>query len=209
MPFVPTPGVAEVKFSHTINGAPDKGWVLHYTRDGGEAWTVDTLEDLNQALVAWWNLRQKPLMHSSTRLDRIRSRDISTLNSFQAETTAGLPISGTRAGVSVPNQIVLSVKKITGFTGKSFRGRIYQFGFVQADLGTPVLVTNAFLNSVEQAWADSLLIVGALDNYNHVLVSKYSNGNPRIEGQIALIQSMGVVDQRVDTNRKKLPKGSA
>lgn len=209
MAFVPATNVAEVKFSHTLLGAPDKGWVLHYVQNPVAAWTIAKLEDLAAACITWWDVHMQPLMNTSTRLDRVRIRDITTESGLQVDSTAGLPLTGSRAGTAAPPQVVLSIKKSTGFTGKTFRGRVYQFGMVTADLGTPVLVTSTYLNLVEAAWNEALFLVGGVGNYDLVLVSRQEDGQPRATGQIAIVTNMAAVDQRIDTNRKKLPRGSA
>lgn len=209
MAFIPVPGVIEVKLDHTYFGTGGKGMVMHYIINGGGAWTIPDINDCLDALVTWWDTHLQPLMSPQVTLNRIRARDLSTVNSLQGETTAGLPLTGTRSGTPLTANVVLALKKVTGFTGKSFRGRVYHFGLCSGDVINTNYCTTATINSLEAAYNESLVLVGGLNNYDQVLVSRYADKQPRTTGILTLIQDFQAVDQRFDTNRKKLPKGTA
>lgn len=208
MAFVPVPNIVEVFCEHTYAGAPGKGWVLHYDAVN-TPWTLEMMDDLAGAIITWWNTYIKPTVNSQVVFERIRMRELSSVNSLVFDTSTGLPLVGTRAGTPTQSQVVLSVKKGTGIAGKSFRGRVYHFGFNTGDLSTANTVSTAYSSLVETAWQEALLHIGTLDQYGLVVVSRETGGQPRVTGVATAVTQMSLVDRRVDTNRLKLPKGGA
>lgn len=209
MAFVPVTNVVEVKFDHTYFGVGGKGWVFHYALVSQGAWDASLLQELLTLLVSWWDVSMQPLMSAQVTLNRIRARDLTTENGLQWETTTGLPLTGTRAGTPLQANAVLSLKKVTGFTGRSFRGRMYHFGLVTADIVNTNFISTATINALEAGYEEALLIPGAVEQYQMVLASKYSDGQQRPVGIATSVFDIQAVDSRIDTNRLKLPKGSA
>jgi len=188
--------------SFTQNGKEGVGNVLHYEKTGGP-WTLDALDDLAAYLKAWFNTHLKPQMNTATGLHRIRLRDITTQNGLIMDYNDGLPIDGTLSGSPVSNNVAFSLKKNTGFSGKGFRGRIYQGGFVEADT-TGNFLSPTRANAYAAAWTEALFISGGVADYGMVLVSKFFNGSPRATGLITDVSSITYADLRVDTMRSRL-----
>lgn len=208
MAFVPATNTIEMFVEHQYQGAQGKGYVLHYKNSLG-AWTLALMADLATTFIANWNTHMKPLVNNQTVLERIRMRDLTTISGLVYDTAAGLPIAGTRTGTPTQSQVVISVKKNTGLAGKSYRGRVYHFGFNQGDFSAPNNLSTSYTASVETAWNELILLVGASGDYEMVLVSKFTGGQPRVSAEVTPITNMTLVDRRVDTNRLKLPKGGA
>lgn len=208
MAFVPATNVVEMFVEHQYQGAQGKGYVLHYANTLG-AWTLPLMADLATTFISNWNTHMKPLVNNQTVLERIRMRDLTTISGLVYDTAAGLPISGTRAGTPTQSQVVISVKKNTGLAGKSYRGRVYHFGFNQGDFSVANNLSTAYTSSIETAWNELVLLVGASADYEMMLVSKFTGGQPRASAEVTPITNMTLVDRRVDTNRLKLPKGGA
>lgn len=202
MAFVPAAGIAEVFMEFVCNGKPGLGFVLHYEKTA-PAWTSAILADLGEYLRVWFNTHLKPQMHTSSALQRIRMRDLTTQNGLVADYATGLPISGTLAGSPVTNNVAFSLKKNTGFAGKNFRGRIYQFGFVEVDTIGNTL-DSARANAYVDAWTEALFISGGLADYGMVLVSKYFNNAPRAAALVTDVTSITYADLTVDTRRDRL-----
>lgn len=202
MPFVPALNIAEVFVEHQFNGKPGVGWVLHYESSLG-AWTAPTLQDCGEALRDWWNTHMKSQVNANTILTRIRLRDITVQNGLVFDLTNGMPITGTLSGTSPSANVAFSLKKNTGFSGKSFRGRIYQMGMIEADIDQNfILAVRA--NAYVAAWTEALFLGGGVADYGMVLASKYSNGGPRSTAQINPVTSITYEDLRVDTRRDRL-----
>jgi hypothetical protein len=202
MPFVPAINVAEVFIEHNFNNKPGVGWVLHYENSLG-SWTAALLADLALQLVTWWDTSMQPLMTGSVHLERVRLRDITVQNGIVAEYTTGLPLTGSRAGASMPANVALSVKKNTGLAGKSFRGRVYQFGMAEGDV-TVNTVETAYVTPLLAAWNEALLLIGASADYVMVLASKYSGNAPRPTALVSEVTSFSLADRTVDTRRDRL-----
>lgn len=202
MPFVPAANVIEVFIEHSFNNKDGIGWVFHYKPTTAPI-SLEKLLDLGQALAAWWNTDVKPLVANTTHLTRVRLRDISVQNGIVADYTTGMPITGTRAGAAMPANVSLSLKKNTGYAGRSFRGRVYWLGITEGDV-TNNAVATTYINDIVDALQEAIIIVGAVDEYEMVVVSKYNSGNPRPTGLATLVQTFSVADNVVDTRRDRL-----
>lgn len=202
MPFVPATNVVEVFMEHTLNNKKGVGWVIHYESSLG-AWTPATMNDLALQLRDWWNTDMKPLVNTSVSLDRIRMRDLTTQAGLVLDYTAGLPIAGTLAGSPSTANVAFVLKKNSGYAGRSYRGRIYQFGFVETDTTLNEL-SSARANAYVAAWTNALLLVGAAADYGMLIISKYSGGAPRATAIETDVTSISYSDSTVDTRRDRL-----
>lgn len=202
MVFVPATNVVEAFVEHTFNGKDGVGWVLHYESSMG-AWDLAQMADLGNELVTWWDTNMQPLMAGSVSLQRIRMRDITTANGLVLDYTTGLPLAGTRSGAAMPGNVALSIKKNTGYAGRSFRGRIYQFGMVEGDV-TANYIEAGYTTPLLAAWTQALLLVGAVGDYGMLVVSKYSAGSPRPLALETEVVSVSLADTRIDTRKDRL-----
>jgi len=203
MTFVPVAGINEVFIEHQYNGKPGVGWVLHYETTAA-GWTAPIFLDFGAAIVSWWDVHMQPLMGNTVQLQRIRMRDLTTQNSGVLDYTTGLPLTGTRTGNAVSANVAFSLKKNSGLAGRSFRGRVYQFGMTEDDSSANVVGTG-YANAVRAAWNEALFLSGTLEDYAMVVVSKYSAGQPRAAGIATDVINFSYVDLQIDTRRDRLP----
>jgi hypothetical protein len=202
MPFVPAAGIAEVFVEHTFNGKPGLGWVLHF-ESTVLPWTVAILADLGNEIRAWWVAEMQANMTTAVRLDRIRLRDITSQNSPIYDFNTSLPVSGTLTGQSMPGNVAFSIKKNSGLAGRSFRGRVYQFGFNEADVDLNSIGAGR-ANSYVAAWNEARLLVGGLADYGMVICSKFSQGSPRAAAVSTPVTSFSYADLTIDTVRNRV-----
>lgn len=202
MAFVPVTGIAEVFMEHNLNDKSGVGWVLHYEKTLG-AWTNATLVDLAEQLIVWWDTHLQPLVGAHMALTRVRLRDLSTQNGLIADVTSTLPINGTLSGTPPSNNVAWSLKKSTGLSGRSFRGRIYHMGMTESVVNAN-LIDTSHGNAVITAWNEALFFSGGVADYGMVVVSKYSGGNPRVLGLATDCIAIAAADFRVDTRRDRL-----
>lgn len=202
MPFVPVPNIVEVFMEHSFHEKQGIGWVLHYENALG-VWSTDTMQELFSQLIAWWTASMKPLVTADVTLYRVRGRVLTTATSGIDERVLTSPQTGTRAGQAMPNNVAFSLKKNTGLAGRSNRGRIYQFGFAEADVSGNFMTT-ALANSYVTAWNEALLFTGELTTYGMVVASKYSGNAPRPTGVATDVLYISYSDTRVDTRRDRL-----
>lgn len=113
---------------------------------------------------------------------------------------------GTHVGDAMPNNVTFSLKKVSGLTGRSARGRTYWIGVPRTEL------TAADENIVESAYVAEMVtsvdsIRGAINGqgtWEAVLVSRFSGGVQRAEGVTFDWIDTVSVDNRIDTQRGRL-----
>lgn len=208
MAFVPALNTVRVFFEHAIHGNSGHGWVFHY-KLAGLTPGIEEMEFLAAELVDWWNVNVRAFMGSYVSLQRLRLLDLTTAESFEFTWSAGLPITGTRVGTDLPANLAFCIKLSTGLSGRSNRGRTYFFGMVEGDV-TGNSVTTTYANGVRSAMNAALEFddgLGAI--WNLVVASFISGGQPRVTAQINQVINASYVDLRVDTQRRRLPRGGS
>lgn len=106
----------------------------------------------------------------------------------------------------LPNNVTLSLKKISGFTGRSARGRWYCVGIPEDALASnenvyDPLRVDGFIAGVEAA-----RIGCALAGWAAVIVSRYTGGVLRPYGETFPWVQTVAVNNNVDTQRRRLTK---
>ncbi len=143
--------------------------------------------------------------HSDCSYLRTEGRGLELENDvFASNNDSAGPGSG--ASGAMPNNVTLSIKKESGLTGRSARGRSYWIGALKGELLT------ADENFFKTAYVD--LIVANIDlirtttngvsGWQAVLVSRFTGGAERSEGKTFDWLSTIAVDDRVDTLRNRL-----
>ena len=108
-----------------------------------------------------------------------------------------------------PNNVTFSIKKASGFTGRSARGRTYWIGIPQDKTSAPDEnhLTDAYRDAIVLAVDKIRQIINATFNWDAVLVSRFSGGVARDDGVTFTWVSTSAVDKRIDTMRNRLPSG--
>lgn len=200
MPFIPTPQTLQVEFVHLFNGQYVE-WVLHYT--GSAAPDTTNMTAFAAACVTWWNANIRSRMTAAVQLIQVKVTDMSSATGEVVTYGTGLPSTGTAVGDSLPNNVALVISKRTNKRGRSFRGRIYMFGWPEAEnAGNTVspTTTNAYLT----AWGLLKTLVVGSDSWGMVVLSRYNAGVPRPFGVPTLVTNF-TTDGSVDSQRRRLP----
>lgn len=113
---------------------------------------------------------------------------------------------GTAIGQALPNNVTLSIKKFSGLTGRSARGRTYWIGINEVEMqgGNENLLNQAY---VDLLVADVDFIrtkIDVLAGWSAVLVSRFSDNVKRAEGITFPWVGSVAVDIKVDTQRPRL-----
>lgn len=195
------PATVKLSWFYTMNGEPAMNRI-HVS----VASTLPTAGDcttLAQAGSAWWQANVKALVPSTFILREVNAVSIAEVNGPQGTATAGLPMPGTNAGVSLPNNVSFAVSLRTGLTGRSARGRWFWGGLTEDQVT---------LNSVTAPTV--ALIVGAIDTListiqglsaQVVIVSYFANKVLRPGGPVKFIVTDALaVDDIVDSQRGRL-----
>jgi hypothetical protein len=166
-------------------------------------WDPDSLGDLGEALLSWENTLGKAQRSNQITCIGVECRDISVQDSFVVTVAAIPPIQGTLQTPVLPANVTLAVSLRTPFAGRSFRGRTYWIGLsegaVQGDF-----VINSTAQGILAAVRALVEDVPQPLNAQLVVVSRYANGAPRNIGIATPVTSVSLVDQRVDTQRRRL-----
>jgi hypothetical protein len=200
MPFIPVLGIVQAELVYLWQGQFVQN-VLHYDTPG--ATTITEMEELGDLLVDWFDVQLQPQVTSQLSLVEVKLTDLTSEFGPVVEWTTGLPIVGTNIGQTMPNNVAIVMTKRTVFRGKSFRGRIYHPGLVEAQVTNNQLVpaTQTLLLTNYNALVE---LEGAGGLYTLQVVSRYTNNAPREIGVATPVISI-TTDGFIDSQRRRLP----
>lgn len=202
MAFQRVPNTAEIDVIYTLNGIIVQNTFYGQFPAGYSVGDLQTLADaIDLNLAASWLPDQPP----EAIYDRIEVRGLNAEFDFVVTQNANAG-PGSNVDRTLPNNVTLSIKKISGLTGRSARGRVYWIGILEGE----ILPSNE--NFLAQAYVD--LIVADVDfvrtnidlipGWNAVLVSRFTGGAKRSEGITFPWVGSVAVNTRVDTYRPRL-----
>ncbi len=203
MAFQPVPDVAQVNVVYTYNGEPVLN-SFYGKLDGGY-----TLADLTALAVAtdlkvggnWLALQPSEAVYVRTEV-----RGLAVENDLIATANANAG-PGVDLGEGLPNNVTLSLKKQSGFTGRSARGRTFWIGIPRSSLLDSdenffkSFSVTAIVAAIEQIRSG----INATLAWDAVLVSRFTGGLQRPFGITFPWASTVAVNERVDTLRGRLP----
>lgn len=200
MPAVYNPTVARAVSKGTMDGQSINN-VLHV--DSPETWTDLRLQELANIMTSWWTVDLLPFLTSTYVLREIVCDSLAGINAPQFVATAGLPAPGLSGSAPVPNNVALAVSLKTGFRGRSGRGRWFLAGLTEGVV-TASRVSGTFRDNIVGAFGElrAALITA---NMRPVVYSTISGGDPRPVGIAFPVTSFAVVDDVVDSQRRRLP----
>lgn len=206
MPFIPVMNVGEFRMQFTYFGQLCEN-VYHVFTPGG--WDVSEMTEMAAKFRDWWIERLKPNVSGSLTLRQVEFRDLTTASGIGGVLTTGLPQSGENDSPGMPGNVTVSVKWITGFVGRSFRGRTYHLGLCESQcVGNNLLDTyvvdlqgyyNFLIPVIQSTFEDAELVV----------VSRFSGVDadgkpiPRATGIHTVITS-AALNPDLDSQRRRL-----
>jgi hypothetical protein len=200
MPFIPVPDTAEVVLTFTGPNGNFMKNVINVREATLVSWTPALLQGVIDLVQNWHNTTAKLRQSNQISLVSILARDLNTVDSFVVEET--MTVVGSVASPAMPANVTFCVKGLTGLAGRSFRSRTYWIGLAES------MVAGDFVATVD---ADA--IVAAMNTLranlntqgiNPVVVSRFTNGAPRVTGVATDISNYAKTDNRVDTQRRRL-----
>ena len=203
MAFQPVVDTAEIDVIYTLNGATLQN-VFYAALVGG--YTLADLTVLAAAIDAQIQGTWKALQPIEAFYSRTEVRGLAVENDLVVSdnTNAGV---GVDPSATLPNNLTIAVKKESGLTGRSARGRTYWIGIPRDKLNSANenLLGITYVNGVVAA-VDSIrgAIIGAA-LWTPVLVSRFSGGTQRPFGILFPWISSVAVNEGVDTQRGRLP----
>lgn len=202
MAFQPVANAATAFVQCTCNGV-NVGFTLNFFRAAG--YVQADLDNLASAVDQWMGTEMLPLLSNNLTYVGTEVRGLENeedLTSFDDDSTGA---GGVVADPS-PNNVTFCVKRLSGFTGRSARGRVYLPGIPRTFLDG---VNENFVTSAAAAnWVDALLAVLSYvitHGWIEIIISRWNEGMKRSEGVSFGITDWTNSDLRVDTMRRRLP----
>lgn len=165
---------------------------------------VDDLNELGASLFTWYTAAIRPLQGNTVNLNEIYLRSLAGAVAAEYTTVVPQPSPGTRIGTPLPNNVTLAVSFRTGTTGRSARGRNYILGLVESDVDF-----NEVGGPVTEDWQDAYNELttagGAVPGYTWIVYSRRTAGAPRPTGVAFTIVTATIVNNIVDSQRRRLP----
>jgi len=200
MPFIPTANGASAEIRMLVDGQRVEN-VLHFL--GEDTYNATTLEELGSTICASWIANMLPLQTADLSLREVYLTDISDAAGPVATFATGLPASGSGTGLGTPNNVSLALSFRTAARGRSYRGRVYPAGMLQANVVNSQwddVYAAAWLSAFQQLKIDTASIGSVLS-----VLSLRNAGNPRVAGVLTPITDIVLVDLVVDSQRRRLP----
>lgn len=203
MAFQPVVDTVEIDIIYTLNAEPVQN-VLYAELPGG--YILADLVALAAQIDTQVNGTWKPQQPPEAVYVRTEVRGLALQNDLTASnnTNAGPGLIG---AATLPNNVTFSIKKESGLTGRSARGRLYWIGvpFNQIQATNENLLNAAYVTAIVAAVDSQRVGILAVGAWLPVLVSRFSEGIPRVTGRTFGWVSTTNVDDRIDTQRGRLP----
>ncbi len=195
-------GIIKVVITYGYNGTPSINVCFVLQRSPGSPIAGGILLTAANAFHNAWANAWKNQMGSEWEVSNITAQDWSLPDGEQIQTDEVLPIDGSEVDIAIPASVALVVSHRTERTGRSRRGRTYLPGLTEGN----VIFNTADAGCVTQAAGNFTVLDTNLDalNLDHVVYSLYADSAPRVT-PIATVITSRIVNNRVDTQRRRLP----
>jgi len=200
MTFIPVADtvLAELRFDYFGQQIEN---TLYFRKLGGS--TVAQATGLMNDLLLWWTTLPSQYLSNDITLRELNVTDLSSASGYSVSQAAPTPNpAGAISADGLPGNVALCVSFRTPNRGRSFRGRNYVAGLAET--------------TVTGNQLDATRVAGLLGSYqgipssitssawDWVVVSRYAGGLPRVAGIATEITSVVVVDDFVDSQRRRL-----
>jgi hypothetical protein len=200
LPYVPVANVvqAELVFSWDSQVVEN---VLHFQTSVPP--NLVTMNELGAWLVSWWSTNVKPHVPATVSFINVKMTDLTVAFGPVVDYATSLPMVGTNASPSMPNNCALVITKRTALRGRSYRGRIYHVGLTEGNTvanqynsGSVAALVTAYnlLRNVTLASATAF----------EVVVSRIQAGVPLAAG-VSTTVTTHTCDGILDSQRRRLP----
>lgn len=202
MAFQPAPDIAEVEIRQTLQGVPVEN-VFHFVNTLGAPWDAGTIQALANSVLAAWAAFVLTVQCTQLSLRSVLAKDLSAEIAPTFEAFPLVPVVGTLTGPPMPNQSAVVLTKRSGLTGRSSRGRVYHCGFTE-DQVVGNFIADAYADDVNEAYGEFVNATNE-DDFVMVILSRYTAGALRPEGIAFNMISLGLRNNRIDSQRRRMP----
>lgn len=203
MAFQSVPNTAEIDIIYTLNGETVQNVYYAVLLAGYILADLQALADaIDLQVQGTWKSQQAP----EAVYVRTEVRGLENENDLLAQQSLSTG-PGVHTGAALPNQVTFSVKKTSGLTGRSARGRTYWIGIpdnVQQSANENLLGP-AYAADVVTAVGSIRTTTASVGLWEPALVSRFTGGVARPVGITFPWVGETNVDLRLDTLRSRLP----
>lgn len=202
MAFQSAPNCANAYIQCSQQGVVVGHALNFYKADG---YTQADVDNLAAAVDEWFSTNVLPLLHSGLSYVNTTVRGLTSPVDLLSTNADGAGVGGDTTGRILPANVSWAVKFTTAFTGRSARGRAFMFGLSDTDTNTANrnTITSTFGANALTAW-NALIADAAAVGWTWVVLSRISEGVPRLIPHPYTIEGVGYTDLRVDTRRGRL-----
>jgi hypothetical protein len=174
---------------------------VYYVTKASPVVSID-LTTIAEIFADWWTADLSDFLSNDLSLQRVLVTNMSAADGEQIIFTDGLPVNGGITTESEPNNVALVVSRLSGFAGRSSRGRVYLAGLASASVGNNLVASTVQAGVVSAHNTLNATIISA--GYIPVTASFISDGEPRGFALTRVITDWAA-NNRVDTQRRRLP----
>jgi len=198
--FIPVNDVCQAELIYTWESQTIET-VLHFLPEG--AMTPIIMTELGAHLKNWWDTLIRPGITNAISLVNIKLTDLSTEVAPVVNYATGLPLVGGAIVAALPNNCAMVITKRTLLRGKSYRGRIYHPALSETVV-TGNTIAGGTVNALVGHYSQLLAFTTTTASWEMVVVSRYSNNQPRPSGIATPVISLDS-NGTVDSQRRRLP----
>lgn len=200
MPFIPVADTVLAEIRQELFGQRIEN-TLYFRMVGGSGIAEST--GLANDLIVWWTTLLSQFLSLDLTLREVTITDLSTATGYSV--TVGAPTPNPTGDIAVPalpGSVAACVSFRTTNRGRSFRGRNYVAGLPEnAVEGNTLSPTTR--NGIVNSYGGIASTVVSFP-WEWVVVSRYSNGAPRVAGTATLVSAVVMTDDFVDSQRRRL-----
>lgn len=202
MAFQSVPESVEISINCTVNSIPVQN-TYHARKVGGYSQAdLDSLAGVvDQVVVDDF----RPLWATAVTYNTTDVRGLESEVDLTATDGSGTG-AGAVAQIPMPNNVSFAIKKLSGFTGRSARGRVYIFGIPASDLDTDENFMKSASLAAWQSAVDAVKDAIDLDLWVPVIVSRFNAGAKRAEGVTFEWTTTSAGNARLDSRRDRMPQ---
>jgi len=199
-PYIPVPGVMQANVRFTLAGQQIENCLCFRYGDGVFLDAVPAIDSVLETY--WWATLRETLSNQIAHVETYYV-DLASVSGFTSTSAAYTPNTGASAIFSAPNNVAICVSHRTANRGRSFRGRTYISG-IPSDQQSLSRLSPGAMDTVLDAFTQ-LITQSNVAGYPFVVVSKRSGGLPRAIGLSTPVTQSVIVDNVLDSQRRRLP----
>lgn len=200
MPFQSVPGGIQCEILFRLAGQTVQN-VLHF-----EAPLPPTLEDLEGVagfVDSWVQANYIGPLSGAITYNGLTVKSLVNQFDFIYEFPVIPPVVGGGGGGVMPNEVALCMSLRSGLTGRSTRGRVYVPG-IPSTVVTGNVINSTFTSAMLTAW-NALIPLATSAGFPWCVLSRETNNTVRTTGVLFEITSVILVDDIVDSQRRRKP----